>query len=713
MAANLSPHEARAVLRSHSQLDDDDTFRLLRTVARLAAQEEAEDEARDLLIRVLERRDLLPAVASLLLNTLVARLGLYPYVVEPEELSTSEQIAFEFHRPEPLEQEEFVFHAMQERVFRRLMQGQSIVLSAPTSFGKSAITDALVAAGKWEKIAIVVPTLALIDETRRRLARFSDRYKVNTFPSQKVEQRTVFIMTQERLLEVDPFPEVDLFVIDEFYKLDSEVDPERGALLNIAFDRLRRSGGQYYLTGPNVTGLAEALPPDLRDSLVVTDFRTVAVDLVHVQPGEDPRATVTDVAAEIEGQTLAYCRTPARVREVGEWLLAAGVSEPTPQSIVAGAWVGANYDPEWIVGRCLSAGIGLHHARVPRALQHHIVRLFNAGVLKYLICTSTLIEGVNTSARNVLVVDNILNRQPLDYFTFSNIRGRAGRMFRHFVGRVFVFDETPKPVLTTIDIPIASQSSRANAATLLQIPEDELSREARGRLAPYYEQDLLDIEVLRANRGVDPDRQLAVAEEIASDVYAWHRRLSWTGAPSFDDLVAVSQLLLDHLVPAQQRGRITARSLATRLGVVRRAGGSVPAMVEAQMPYSANRDEAVEDVLFFARNWMGHTFPRSLMAIERIQQDVFEKAGLGSGRYGFFAREVESQFLPPFFTTLEEYGLPVPVALKLQRVGLRGDSLDELLLRLRRVAAHPAVVEILDPFEQEMLDEVVAGLGPA
>ncbi len=100
------------------------------------------------------------------------------------------------------------------------------------------------------------------------------------------------------------------------------------------------------------------------------------------------------------------------------------------------------------------------------------------------------------------------------------------------------------------------------------------------------------------------------------------------------------------------------------------------------------------------------------MAIERIQKDIFEQSGFGAGQYAFYAKEVESQFLPSFFTTLEEYGLPVPVALKLERMGLRGDTLDELLTQLRRVAAHPAVVEIPDPFEQEMLAEVVTGLGP-
>lgn len=713
MATAVSTEDAYALLGAHEPLNGK-AFGILGRIAKMAANDE-NDFARDLLIRLLEHRDDMAARDRHLLNSLVIHLGLYPYVPPPDadQLPPGEAIALEYHRPPAFEGEDFIFHAMQQAVYQRLIAGESVVLSAPTSFGKSVIMDALVASRKWDQIAVVVPTLALVDETRRRLSRFADRYKVNTFPSQTVAERTLFVMTQERLLDVDPFPRVGLFIIDEFYKLDSESDAERASLLNVAWDKLLRTGAQYYLTGPNVSGLAEALPSELRDSLIVTDFRTVAVDQVEVPAAESSSERLLNVVGELEGQTLVYCSSPKRVREVGQLLLGAEVGATTAAGRLAADWVAGNYDPEWIAGRCLRAGIGLHHARIPRALQHHTVRLFNTGALQYLICTSTLIEGVNTSAQNVIVLDNTLARKSLDYFTFSNIRGRAGRMFRHFVGRVFLFGVRPDQEPTTIDIPIASQSSRASIAMLLQIPTDELSDDARARVQPYLDQTTLDIDVLRANRGIDPDRQLALAEELQQDPARWSRVLSWSGFPQYDQLVTVAQLMLDHLVPAQQKGRVTARSLATRLSVVRRAQGSVPEMVDAQLPFSGDRDEAVEDVLFFNRNWMGHTFPRGLQAVERIQRDVFARYNLPSGNYGAYARQVESLFLPAYFSTLEEFGLPVPVTLKLRRAGLRGDTLDGLLLQLRRVGRARGTAALLDPFEREMVAEVIEGLGPA
>jgi hypothetical protein len=41
------------------------------------------------------------------------------------------------------------------------------------------------------------------------------------------------------------------------------------------------------------------------------------------------------------------------------------------------------------------------------------VHLFNENEIKVLICTSTLIEGVNTSAANVFIYDKKINRKRL------------------------------------------------------------------------------------------------------------------------------------------------------------------------------------------------------------------------------------------------------------------------------------------------------------
>jgi replicative superfamily II helicase len=112
------------------------------------------------------------------------------------------------------------------------------------------VIDALIASGKYQRIALVVPTIALIDETRKRLSRFSDRFKIVTHASQPAdpERGTIYVLTQERVIERADLDHLDLFVIDEFYKLDpSGGGADRAAILNHAFYKLLKTAHQFYL----------------------------------------------------------------------------------------------------------------------------------------------------------------------------------------------------------------------------------------------------------------------------------------------------------------------------------------------------------------------------------------------------------------------------------------------------------------------------------
>ena len=72
--------------------------------------------------------------------------------------------------------------------------------------------------GKYDNIAVIVPTIALIDEVRRRLSHLNERYqfgfKVITHPGQAQGTRNIFVFTQERALEERDFPRLGIAVID-------------------------------------------------------------------------------------------------------------------------------------------------------------------------------------------------------------------------------------------------------------------------------------------------------------------------------------------------------------------------------------------------------------------------------------------------------------------------------------------------------------------
>lgn len=705
MAEYLSLEEARSRLRSPSPLSSDG-FSLLRTVAHTLDPEasSAPPEVVDLVIRLLERRSELGNVRDLL-DSVVRQVGLFPYL-QPELLSPQDQVAYEAHRPYGMT--DLVLHGVQGELYRRLIAGENVILSAPTSFGKSLIVDALVASGNYTNIAIVVPTIALIDETRRRLSRYSHLYKLVTHPSQSPRDTNIFVMTQERLLDLEAIPRIDLFIIDEFYKLDMRGDAERASLLNTALVRLWRTRAQFLMLGPNIAAVSENLPPDVRATFFHTDFKTVAADVTRVRAtASEQQDRLVNLLNDLGGSTLIYCSSPNRVRQVVKWLDSANTGagfDRFDQSLAQAAdWLAAEFDPEWYVVEAVRRGIGVHHGRLPRSLGQWMVRAFNDGRLRSLVCTSTLIEGVNTRAKNVIILDNRVARSALDYFTFNNIRGRSGRMFQHFVGRVILFHEPPQPELPIVDIPALTQSDNADPSLLIQLREQELSDESRERLRDILSQELLSLETLRSNTGVDPSRQVAVARRILESRQL-ARDLAWIGYPTYEQLQAACVLIVEVL--RQQRGRVagvsSGRQLAFLINRLRsRRGGSLTRLLEADNP-----DDTIEGSLEFLRFWPGHNFPRHLMALHRIQSEVLPRLGMPRGDYSVFAAACENLFLPAPLQTLEEYGVPTQLALRISDHLQPNGDLDAVLERLRST---PASLD-LHPFEKELLRDALEHL---
>lgn len=106
-----------------------------------------------------------------------------------------------------------------------------------------------------------------------------------------------------------------------------------------------------------------------------------------------------------------------------------------------------HYGKDWILYKALSLGIGVHHGLIPKYLQKEIIKLFNDGYIDVLISTTTITEGVNTSAKNLIVTLAKKGNKSLRKFDAKNIAGRAGRFLQHYTGRVFVSDKAFNSIL--------------------------------------------------------------------------------------------------------------------------------------------------------------------------------------------------------------------------------------------------------------------------
>jgi hypothetical protein len=96
----------------------------------------------------------------------------------------------------------------------------------------------------------------------------------------------------------------------------------------------------------------------------------------------------------------------------------------------------------------LRSGIGVHHARVPREVRQAVEKAARKNLLNFVVCTSTLLEGVDFPTRTVIAVYPTQTRtgQP-EVARLRNLAGRAGRAGRFTQGTLIVMlgDESKVP----------------------------------------------------------------------------------------------------------------------------------------------------------------------------------------------------------------------------------------------------------------------------
>jgi hypothetical protein len=662
-----------------------DEFRVLQNLCRLYAFEGDSPDFRNLLIQSIDPEQRFDNIQSGL-SALVREVGLFPYLGQ-RSVDSREEIALRFHVCKDLS-DEFFLHRAQYQVLQRLLSGKDVVLSAPTSFGKSVLIDATIARRLPDTVVIIVPTIALIDETRRRLQqRFAPLYKIVTHSAQTRGDKTIFVLTQERVVERSDIDNVDLLVLDEFYKLSPERDDTRSQTLNVALLRLMPKARQLYMLGPSIESLNPDVPERIRNAFVSLHDAMVANRVFRIDPKEDSILAVRDALPRIERPLAIFTSSPGRAAK-----MAAGIETALPKSERTAAknlaaWLARNFHPEWHVVSCLKRGIGIHHGRIPRAVAAMIVDLYNNKELDVLVCTSTLIEGVNTVTKSIIVADGEINREPIDYFTFNNIKGRTGRLMFHFVGHVYLLQDPPAGPSRDVDIPAFTQSSNMGDSLLFEIDDAELTDNSKQRRTEALAGGVLSPATLRANLGVRLEDQLKVVEFLRGDLVNARKLLRWSRIPTYKELLYACEIIWQQM-GGSRLGRGSVRSASQLAVLIQKLAGrpTVRELIEGALKYNGNdADAATGAVLDFLRYWAEFHYPHLITCLQRIANDVFARRNIPPVDFTVHAALVQRLFRDVAVTALEEYGLPMQVTIKIL-AGIRSsDDLDGALAKLKRL----------------------------
>ncbi len=316
------------------------------------------------------------------------------------------------------------------------------------------------------------------------------------------QDRNIFVLTPERamqLLAQYPNIEIDFFFYDEMYKIDEDycndetddndekknsyaertfLDEARAKTFRICLYLLSKRVKDYYLAGPNLKrekfgkGMQRYIAENniqvkeiefepTKRIMVKAYNKVIDEDYTNLPYIEKPGIVkihskvndrICDVVNYIEqkgyGATILYCTTPAKANEYATKLAknyqGNVVKNERFSEFIEHLKRNYNIDGsinEWSFVNVLEMGFGMHHGKMPKYIQKEILDLFNEGIFNLLFCTSTIVEGVNTNAKNMVVLNHSKGTKELTVFDFKNIIGRAGRYYHNFVGRYFLVDK--------------------------------------------------------------------------------------------------------------------------------------------------------------------------------------------------------------------------------------------------------------------------------
>jgi len=162
-----------------------------------------EEIGRKFIINILNNWSKLHPASYEIWTDLIESAGFYPYLEKYKTQFTfnnlSAQIRKELHISENLDNK--YFHDDQFELLRLLNSDKNIIVSAPTSFGKSLLIEEVVASKKYMNIVIIQPTLALLDETRRKLLKYKSHYKLIVRTSQEANKNkgNIFLFKAKRI----------------------------------------------------------------------------------------------------------------------------------------------------------------------------------------------------------------------------------------------------------------------------------------------------------------------------------------------------------------------------------------------------------------------------------------------------------------------------------------------------------------------------------
>ena len=125
---------------------------------------------------------------------------------------------------------------------------------------------------------------------------------------------------------------------------------------------------------------------------------------------------------------IVFANGPSDATEIAE-RLAAQIKEKTSDKDILELvdFVRTHVHPRFALADTLMKGVAFHYGRMPHIIRAQVEMLCRTRKLQYVVCTSTLLQGVNLPARHIIVLQPRQgNKDPMATSDFWNLVGARG-----------------------------------------------------------------------------------------------------------------------------------------------------------------------------------------------------------------------------------------------------------------------------------------------